>query len=551
MNFNEFIKNENIDKIVNTPFGSITIPKERSIYNEIRRRYKVLAINSAEAFAQSYESYQNCEDIITNAPTDFQKSIANIIDEIKNTLISQEQYEWDYDSIYEFVIKADMLRDFDKAMDDIVHQVAVINNNLEYEKAYRQQRKDSRGKWVGGTFGGTPVKAVSHQMDLAAMNLASGAVHGVVNLAGNLIFEMEATASLKSLFKNPKTRQSLIDSVYSSAFAMQYACIILSGKEYTWDEVEKDDALKAQRLLNNLTSGAIGDEKIAEICTQIVTLNPYNAEFYEYLFGKFGDDGSLTELATYFCVDELLDIKGKYALQYVKDNQGETEEDATNAKNLLIDYCNSIKLETSDNLECFIYINDLIADFDLKYRTVDGVECSTRESADFSREELPAIQEFMKSVSPLTGEPLLPYERDLLSKKEVFENTFSSEVSQKHLGIINSYLEKFEKQFCKTQLFSSVSREQASKDRALKYAKGLKFSNLAEYEREYEKFIQFLEPNLGITIDEATEAKLYLEKKKSRVEKVSSIDVSNISSNIQSGITNIGGSLKGLFGKKK
>ena len=146
---------------------------------------------------------------------------------------------------------------------------------------------------------------------------------------------------------------------------------------------------------------------------------------------------------------------------------------------------------------------------------------------------------------------MLPYERDLLSKKEVFENTFSSEVSQKHLGIINSYLEKFEKQFCKTQLFSSVSREQASKDRALKYAKGLKFSNLAEYEREYEKFIQFLEPNLGITIDEATEAKLYLEKKKSRVEKVSSIDVSNISSNIQSGITNIGGSLKGLFGKKK
>ena len=75
MNFNEFIKNENIDKIVNTPFGSITIPKERSIYNEIRRRYKVLAINSAEAFAQSYESYQNCEDIITNAPTDFQKRI--------------------------------------------------------------------------------------------------------------------------------------------------------------------------------------------------------------------------------------------------------------------------------------------------------------------------------------------------------------------------------------------------------------------------------------------------------------------------------------------
>lgn len=56
--------------------------------------------------------------------------------------------------------------------------------------------------------------------------------------------------------------------------------------------------------------------------------------------------------------------------------------------------------------------------------------CETRESADFSRSELPDILEFMKQIQPLKSNPILPYENDLLAKKEKFINTFSSEVSK-------------------------------------------------------------------------------------------------------------------------
>lgn len=62
----------------------------------------------------------------------------------------------------------------------------------------------------------------------------------------------------------------------------------------------------------------------------------------------------------------------------------------------------------------------VLDDFDLKYRTVDGVVCETRESADFSRSELPDILEFMKQIQPLKSNPILPYENDLLAKKEKF-----------------------------------------------------------------------------------------------------------------------------------
>ena len=83
MDFNEFIKNENTEKTITTPFGNIVVPKERNLYNEIRKRYKVLSLNSVELFAKAYDSYESCEDIIDNAYTDFQKSIVNIIEEIK------------------------------------------------------------------------------------------------------------------------------------------------------------------------------------------------------------------------------------------------------------------------------------------------------------------------------------------------------------------------------------------------------------------------------------------------------------------------------------
>lgn len=194
-----------------------------------------------------------------------------------------------------------------------------------------------------------------------------------------------------------------------------------------------------------------------------------------------------------------------------------TEEDAVKAKHDLIEYCKNIRLDITDESECITYINSVLDDFDLKYRTVDGVVCETRESADFSRSELPDILEFMKQIQPLKSNPILPYENDLLAKKEKFINTFSSEVSKKHLETINTYLSDFDKQFCKTKLFSSVPRKQAAKDRALSYAKGLRYSTIEEFDREYEKYKDFIIKNLGVNIDEAVEAKEYLEKKRKRL----------------------------------
>lgn len=547
MNFNDFINNEYVEKEFDSPIGKIKIPKDRNIYNELKKWYEQLACAAVNSFIEYYESYNDCYDIIKKAPVDFQKSIAIIIEDIKDTLINLGKFDWDYDTIYEYAVKAGCSDDFSERLDAIVEKVVSINNDVALQKQYRQQRKDNRGRWQGGTFGGNAINAVSHQMDITAMNMASGAVHSVANAAGNLMTELQAEADLKAVFKDENTQLLLIEGVYLSSLSMMAVFVELVGKNYKWGIVNDKSSDKAQRLINNLKSGSIGDDKVADISREIISLDPYNLEIYEYLFSKFGDDGSLNVLTDYFDVDGFTDTKDEKALEYIKNNQGETEEEAIKAKELLIEYCKKINLDVNDDLECIKYINSLIADFDLKYRTVDEFVCETREGADFSREELPKITEFMKDISPLNSEPLLPYERNLLAKREEFENIFTSEVSKKYLGIINDYLDKFDKEFCRTKLFSSVDRHQAARDRALRYAKGLKYATMEDYEESYSKLEKFIEPNLGITLDEAIETKQYLEKKKAKLERGSAIDMTNISNSLNE----IGGALKGLFGKKK
>lgn len=547
MDFNNFVNDNNVDKEFESPIGTIKISKERNLYNELKKHFNKLANSAVSTFLSLYSLYNNCYDILNKAPVDFQKSLAEIIDDIKNTMIGLGHYDWDYDTIYEYIVKAGCTNEFNERLDSVAEQVISINNDVELQKQYRQQRKDSRGRWQGGTFGGNAINAVSHQMDIAAMNMASGAVHSIANAAGNFLTELQAESDLKALFNDENLCIFLSEGVYISAFSIIYVYIQLVGADYEWKDVSEESSSKAQRLINNLKSGSINEDKISEICKEVIDLDPYNIELYEYLFEKYGDDGTLSAIADYFNIADFADKKDEFALEYVKNNQGETEEDAIKAKELLIEYCKNINLEISDSLKCMQFINSLIKDFDLKYRTVDDVVCETRDGADFSREELPKIVEFMKDITPLNSEPLLPYERNLLAKREEFEQLFSSEVSKKYLGIINNYLDKFDKEFCRTRLFSSVDRHQAARDRALRYAKGLKYSSLEDYEESYKKLEKFIEPNLGITIDEAIEAKEYLEKKKAKIERGSTIDITAISDSI----SNIGGTLKGLFGKKK
>lgn len=318
------------------------------------------------------------------------------------------------------------------------------------------------------------------------------------------------------IFNSEELKTALVDGVLDTAFGMHLALVDFLDNVVDWNLPNDNDIQKAQRLLNNLKSGAITKEKAVDICQEIINLNPYDFEIYKYLFSVYGDkDGKLQNFADYFRIS-LIMTKDDFALKYIQENQGSNETEAIQAKEKLLLYCKEINLPVSDDLKCIQYINNLISKYDLEYRTVDGVVCETRESADHARKELPKIQEFVNNVSAPTKNSLLDYEENLLKEIDKFKNEFTSEIKDKYLSQLEKYLEDFDKYFCSTRIFGTVDRKKAGRDKALEFVKTLNFSTLDEYEIDYKKFEKSL-PKFGLTSDEAKEAFQYLENQKERI----------------------------------
>lgn len=350
-------------------------------------------------------------------------------------------------------------------------------------------------------------------------NVAEGMGHSLWNAVGNANSERKANSKLRQIFSNPETRTVIQDGVFESAFALHHVLIHLiseAKEDVAWGVPSENDMETAQRLLNNVKSGAVPKDRTDQIYQEILALNPYSLDLFETMLASFGDEkGELGVLADYYGVD-LQSSKDNQALQYVKDIQGETEEDSVKAKEKLMEYCTRLSLPVTEELECVKYINKRLEDFDLLYRTVDEVVCTTRDSADFAREELQAIQTFFEEIVPPTSESLLDYEEDLLEKKSAFEEQFCSELKPKYLDKINGYLADFDKKFCSTGLFKKVDRKQAGKDRLLKAMKKADTSSLEKIEEAFQK-METLLPKLGLGQEDTAEAVQYLEKKKDKI----------------------------------
>lgn len=515
----EMLEKEYDTKEFPSPVGNVCVTKERNIYNAVRNKYQELAEEASEMFAGFYNGFKGCNDILTETRIAFQRSIAHSIDEMKKDLISIERYDLDYDTIYGFANEQGVLEGFYEAFDGISDEINSIYGNLEARKAERELQKENRGRWEGGTFGGSISDAIVHQVQIGALNLAEGGLYSAANMIGNASDTKKANSQLDRVFRDPNTKRTLCNGVYSAAFQLHYALIALlqdSGLSIVWD-IPKSEAIDtATRLLNNLKSGAVPAEKVNELYLNIFELNPYNIDLFENLLDIHRDkEGQLGVLADYYGVD-LESYKDEAALKYVKNNQGTTEEDSVKAKEMMLQFCEDISLEPTDDLECMQYINERLADFDLQYRTVDEVICETRDGADFAREELGKITEFMKQISAPTSESLLDYEEDLLAKRKVFEETFSSELKEKYLVEIDTYLKEFDTEFCSMGLFKTGTRKEAGQEKLFKMVKTCDVSSPEKIEKAYE-YMRSLLPKVGLEEIEAVKTVQYLEQCKDDV----------------------------------
>lgn len=141
--------------------------------------------------------------------------------------------------------------------------------------------------------------------------------------------------SLKPLIKK------LAQYVYNDCFDIHFAVVdalIQNGVENVNSYIDDDSKQKSTALFNNYKDGFINKTDECKVVKQIITLNPYRQDIYEYLIKEDGDFSRDIENLTNYLGYDIKDYKDKLMDLYINEIIKEKKGDLDFAKERVIKY---------------------------------------------------------------------------------------------------------------------------------------------------------------------------------------------------------------------
>ena len=142
--------------------------------------------------------------------------------------------------------------------------------------------------------------------------------------------------------------------------------------------ISGEDYNRTRVMFNNLKANKIPESRVDEVALEIFEKNPILPDFLNWAVARYGDpDGEMQKIANAFHV-QIEDTKHEL-LKRVFDALDFSSEQRTNISKTTLEKEEKRLQYTCD--EYTAYIEKTLAEFDLKARTVDGIEYDTREKA--------------------------------------------------------------------------------------------------------------------------------------------------------------------------
>lgn len=401
--------------------------------------------STEETFEDWYSNRGSSYAVVEGIDNLYNGSIKPLINIGIDILNAQGVYSLDEKSFYDkYVGKSHSAEHMFEVVRAMQKAVEAVDIRQEEEEMYRQARKESRGRVVGGGFGlGGAIKGMAQA---GMMNAASGIAHSAFNAVGNVGSGIAASSDRTAIYK--KYREPLKTALMEDLIDIRNAIRIALQKEagIVCKYVTVSESDKAKAIWNNYRLGRIPIEKKKEQIIEALVLNPYNINIYDSIWEDYGDEnGELRKMATYFGVpleQQIAEIAEQYGNDLFTKNCGLYEE-AFNKKaaaiqiekqikvtlDELVQYCKRQAI-SEDNISKIAQCKQLLAEIDIEVRTVKGVAYDTRELAENVRKDFAAFYgalqgkdifeketyEYLKSVDYITEE-----------FKSIFEFVFGTE----------------------------------------------------------------------------------------------------------------------------
>lgn len=283
----------------------IAVSPERSEYNAIRLKYQKLAEKATKNFSEKW--FKDIDDLHERASTVVFNAVMPVVDVAISDLVARGIVDIDEKYFLENYLEFSWEKDFEE-IDEQYVQIVLKAEELD---AYRTARRQSRSRFVGGGFG--IEGAIDGMFKAGAANLAIGALHGTFNLGGKVITGAVNAVKKSQLFNAPSTKASLVNAFYWQLFLVHSALIeAINDKKPDsisgW--VDKEEALKATRLFENIKKGRVSKQEAENMLPEILSLNPYDEAVYMYWMQDYDDDNNLLErTADYFGITSFCEDK--------------------------------------------------------------------------------------------------------------------------------------------------------------------------------------------------------------------------------------------------
>lgn len=273
------------------------------IYNDINIEFVNLKMYYMSEFITEYKRYGKLDKFCENGLSLGIKILSSFAEKAADICIKHEIYNMDANSFISGNPGAKNLSSWVNAF-SVIHDKYL---DIEYEKASAEEkrriRKEARGRFVG--FGAGISGAVSASMKAGALNMATGAAHGVYNAIGNIATSISAYSNKREIYHSKDTLRCLLMGLNKSIDDLLKYLIIDVLKINPFKDV---DFQYIKSIWNNIKSGKIPANKKQELLYKILELNPYHIYAYDSLNDTFNDESDvnvLKNMKNYFHILEI------------------------------------------------------------------------------------------------------------------------------------------------------------------------------------------------------------------------------------------------------
>lgn len=368
-------------------------------------KYIVMRNEADQLFRSVYDGYGTFTNMANRVETDCCQIIYSCAGAYVDQVIGAGFYDLNAEIfLEEYVSKITSQLEIVNACDLIAEKYIEIEKEKYDMKRYRDLRKETRGRIIGGGFGlGGAVKGMAMA---GAVNMISGLGHSAVNAIGNMGTNAAAQKEGQKIYKSIQTRQQLQAALDSDLYTVFKGYLLLLedklGMQFRIRYVESKE--KVDTVISNISQRELDREEVLDIITELFQIDPYNNNLYCYVLQRFGDSNlELQQIAETFSVGNELDGYKRAMLQKIADDT--SDETIDDCKRIIESLSaaiqrNGISEEISE--EYLSNFRNRIDRLDRETRTFQGTVYETAEEAIKAREAYVAEQmELEKEKSDL------------------------------------------------------------------------------------------------------------------------------------------------------